>query len=82
MIVVAYDIRNDNARTRAMKRLLAMGFKRLQKSLYIKKGGRGDALDAFRAVKRYLKDEEDKLFVVVLSDKEFKEAMIVEGMAR
>ncbi|WP_075050630.1 CRISPR-associated endonuclease Cas2 [Ignicoccus islandicus] len=80
MVLVAYDIRNDSFRTKAMKRLLAMGFQRLQKSVYFKKGGRGDALDAFRAIKKYVKDETDKIFVVTLSDKEFREALVLEGV--
>ena len=77
-VIVAYDISNDYNRNKVMKRLLGLGFKRLQKSVYVRRGSRGDAKDALRAVQRYL-EENDKIFVIVVSDKEFKEAFLVEG---
>ena len=77
-VIVAYDISNDYKRTKAMKRLLGLGFKRLQKSVYVRKGSKGDAKDALRAVQRYL-EKRDKLFAIVVSDKEFREAFLVEG---
>jgi CRISPR-associated endonuclease Cas2 len=61
-----------------MKRLLALGFTRLQKSVYVKVGGKGDAKDALRATMNFLEGE-DKIFIIVVSNKEFEEALRVEG---
>lgn len=79
-VIVSYDIKDDNKRIKVMKKLLALGFSRLQKSVYVRRGGKGDAKDALRATMRYLGDE-DKLFIIVVSNKEFEEAFRVEGKA-
>ncbi|HIH89835.1 CRISPR-associated endonuclease Cas2 [Ignicoccus hospitalis] len=77
-VIVSYDIKDDRKRLKVMKRLLALGFSRLQKSVYVRRGSRGDAKDAFNATVKYL-DDGDKLFIIVVSDKEFREAWAVEG---
>ena len=79
-VIVSYDIRDDGKRNKAMKRLLALGFTRLQKSVYVRRGGKGDAKDALRATSRFI-GPNDKLFIIVVSNKEFEEAFYVEGKA-
>ncbi|NPA84497.1 MAG: CRISPR-associated endonuclease Cas2 [Crenarchaeota archaeon] len=79
-VIVSYDISDDSKRIKVMKRLLAMGFTRLQKSVYVRKGGKGDAKDALRATMRFL-GEDDKIFIIVVSNKEFEEAFLIEGKA-
>ena len=77
-VIVAYDISNDYNRTKAMKKLLGLGFKRLQKSVYVRRGSKGDAKDALRAIQKYI-DDGDKVFIIVVSDKELREAFLIEG---
>ena len=79
-VMITYDIKDDKMRMKVMNRLLALGFTRLQKSVYVRRGSRGDAKDALRAVQNHLR-EGDKLFIIVVSEKEFKEAIRVEREA-
>lgn len=72
-VIVAYDISDDRKRIKAMNKLIMMGFKRLQKSVYYRKGGRGVAKDAVRALKRIV-DKGDSIFVIVVQDREFEES--------
>ena len=78
-VIASYDIKDDRKRNKVMKRLLALGFTRLQKSVYYRRGGRGMAFDALRAVQKLL-GKDDKIFIIVVSEKEFREAIRFEGM--
>ncbi len=78
-ILVAYDISDDYARAKAAARLLALGFTRVQKSVYIARGGYTLAKEAYRAVKPLLAPG-DRLLVLPLP-RESLEKALVEGEA-
>ncbi len=67
-ILVAYDISDDNARAKAAARLLALGFTRIQKSVYIARGGYTLAKEAYRAVKPLLAPGDHLLVLPVPRD--------------
>jgi CRISPR-associated protein Cas2 len=65
-VLAAYDISDDARRARAAARLLAMGFTRLQRSLYLARGGRTLAKEAYRALHRIVDHATDKVLVMVV----------------
>ncbi|MEB3861538.1 MAG: CRISPR-associated endonuclease Cas2 [Desulfurococcales archaeon] len=76
VILVAYDIREDERRMRMMRMLLALGYSRVQKSVYIHRRG-------FEAVKRatleraarIMDPETDSLLLLTLPDSLYTRAI-------
>jgi len=75
-VVVAYDISDNRRRFEAAERLRGLGFIRIQRSLYVARGGGTLAKDAYRALLRVIDRSRDSVFVIVLSRESFEKALI------
>jgi len=64
-VVVSYDITDDRRRIEIMNRLKSMGFVRVQRSLYVARGGSALAKDAARAISRLMSREDSVVILVV-----------------
>ncbi len=67
-VIVAYDISDDYRRDRAAKLLLSMGYQRIQRSLYIAKGGAEKARRTAAALKRLINPDTDKIHILIVPD--------------
>jgi CRISPR-associated protein Cas2 len=74
-VLVAYDISDNQRRLEAAERLKGMGFVRLQRSLYIARGGAALAKDAYRALMRVIDRSTDSVFVAVVPGESFEKAL-------
>ena len=74
-VLVAYDISDNWRRLEAAERLKGMGFVRLQRSLYIARGGAALAKDAYRALMRVIDRSTDSMFVAVVPGESFEKAL-------
>jgi len=74
-VLVAYDISDNWRRFEAAERLKGMGFVRLQRSLYIARGGAALAKDAYRALMRVIDRSTDSVFVAVVPGESFEKAL-------
>ncbi|MDK6029403.1 CRISPR-associated endonuclease Cas2 [Ignisphaera sp. 4213-co] len=75
-VVIAYDISDNSRRFEASEKLRGLGFVRIQRSLYIARGGYTLAKEAFRTLLRVIDRSRDSVFVVVLSKESFEKAFI------
>ncbi|MGC8608184.1 MAG: CRISPR-associated endonuclease Cas2, partial [Vulcanisaeta sp.] len=57
-VIVSYDISDDKRRFEIMSRLKAMGYVRVQRSLYMARGGSTLAKDTARALMRLMGRED------------------------
>lgn len=64
-VVVSYDISDDRRRFEAMSRLKAMGYVRVQRSLYIARGGSALAKDTARALMRIIGREDSVVILII-----------------
>ncbi|BAF34780.1 CRISPR-associated protein Cas2 [Aeropyrum pernix K1] len=78
-VLIAYDISNDSKRLKAAQKLLQMGFARVQKSVYIAKGGRSLAKEAYRALQRLADSGKDKIMVMVIPGDSVRDAYGLGG---
>ncbi len=81
LVIVAYDISDTARRDRAAKTLFSMGFTRMQRSLYIARGGTAKARDAARALSRIIDHERDVVDIIVVPD-HYWAARIIVGRGR
>ncbi|MEM0497843.1 MAG: CRISPR-associated endonuclease Cas2 [Acidilobaceae archaeon] len=65
-VVVAYDISDDIIRSRVSEKLKSMGFTRIQRSLYVRRGGAYEAKEAARALARIIDYKTDNVIVMVV----------------
>jgi CRISPR-associated protein Cas2 len=73
-VVVSYDITDDRRRIEIMNRLKSMGFVRVQRSLYVARGGSALAKDAARAISR-LMGREDSVVILVVDNQTLSSAI-------
>uniref|UniRef100_A0A7C4BBQ2 CRISPR-associated endoribonuclease Cas2 n=1 Tax=Ignisphaera aggregans TaxID=334771 RepID=A0A7C4BBQ2_9CREN len=74
-VIVAYDISDNGRRSEAAERLKGLGFARIQRSLYIARGGAALAKDAYRALLRVIDRSTDSVFVAVIPSESFEKAL-------
>lgn len=74
-VVVAYDISDNGRRYEASERLKGLGFVRIQRSLYIARGGSALAKDAYRMLLRIIDKSTDSIFVAVLPRESVEKAL-------
>ncbi len=80
VVVVAYDISDDDRRRRLADDLLRMGFTRVQRSVYVfRRAYRGVALRAARAAARRIDPVTDTVLIMSVPDKSFESAIIIGG---
>jgi CRISPR-associated protein Cas2 len=75
-IIVAYDISDDLKRQRLSLWLQQRGFTRIQRSVFVGRGGVAVARDVERFAKRLL-DPGDKLHIFLISDVEWERRIAV-----
>lgn len=66
-VVVFYDISDDGRRNIVAEKLRGFGFQRIQRSVYIARGGFGLAKEVFRALLRIVDKSTDSVVVMVVS---------------
>ena len=76
-VVVAYDISSNEVRQRVAEWLLARGFTRIQRSLYVARGGVALARDVARFVSRLIDPERDVVHIIVVGDHEWDRRIVV-----
>jgi CRISPR-associated protein Cas2 len=81
-VIVAYDISDNSRRFEASERLKGMGFTRLQRSLYVARGGASLAKEVYRALLRIIDKSRDSLFVAVIPSESFEKAFTYRLMSR
>ncbi len=69
IIIASYDISDDKRRINAMNTLKALGFIRVQRSLYITRGELNLAKDAVRALSKVIKTSEDSVIIVIIDNR-------------
>ncbi len=74
IIIASYDISDDRRRINAMNMLKALGFIRVQKSLYVARGGSSLAKDTARALSRAIKTDEDSVIIILIDNKAWTNA--------
>jgi CRISPR-associated protein Cas2 len=82
MVVVAYDISRDDARLKAARILQAMGFARIQRSVYVARGGAAKARDAARALARILNEDTDRADIILIPDHLWRGRITLGGERR
>ena len=75
-IVVAYDISDDRRRRVAAEKLCALGFHRVQKSVYIARGSSTLAKEVYRALLRIIDSSRDSIMVITVSSECVEKALI------
>ncbi|WP_054856838.1 CRISPR-associated endonuclease Cas2 [Vulcanisaeta sp. JCM 16159] len=73
-VIVSYDISSDRRRLEIMNKLKAMGYIRVQRSLYIARGGSALAKDTARALTR-LMDREDSVIILIIDGQTLNNAI-------
>ncbi len=66
IILVSYDISDNERRNSVRDRLKSMGFTMVQRSLYATRGGGARAKDVSRALTRYVSHSEDSIIIFLL----------------
>lgn len=79
VVLVVYDVRDDAARNAVAKRLTALGFIRIQKSAYVRRGTAGVARHVFRALTKLIDTSTDKLLVIPIPEGVYATAYAVGG---
>jgi CRISPR-associated protein Cas2 len=64
-VIVSYDISDDKRRFEIMSRLKAMGYVRVQRSLYMARGGSALAKDTARALTRLIGREDSVVILII-----------------
>ncbi|BDR92493.1 CRISPR-associated endonuclease Cas2 [Vulcanisaeta souniana] len=73
-VLISYDISNNRRRLEIMNKLKAMGYVRVQRSLYIARGGNALAKDTARALTR-LMDREDSVVILIIDGQTLNNAI-------
>lgn len=73
-VIISYDISDDKRRLEVMSRLKAMGYVRVQRSLYVARGGSALAKDTARALVRII-GKEDSVVILVIDGQTLGKAM-------
>ncbi len=76
-VVVFYDISSDKKRMMVAEALKRLGLTRIQRSVFMGRGGYAKAKDVVRSVRRLLDPEKDSLVVVVVPDNYVRQMMVV-----
>ncbi len=77
IILVVYDISDDRVRSLVSNKLLAMGFNRLQRSAYVRRGTSGTARYVFRFIKSLINSSTDKLLVIPLPNRVYESSLTI-----
>ncbi len=64
-VLVSYDIGDDRRRLEIMNKLKAMGYVRVQRSLYMARGGSALAKDTARALMRVIGREDSVVILII-----------------
>lgn len=76
-IVVAYDISDNTARLRVAEWLQNQGFTRIQRSVFVGRGGIARARDVERFVARMIDVGRDVVHIFVVQDVEWERRVVV-----
>jgi len=79
MVLVAYDISNDAVRSLVARRLLAMGFSRIQRSVFVRRGSYAVARDVARLLARLVDPSSDRVHVIVVQDRDWGSRIVIGG---
>lgn len=74
-IIAFYDISDNSRRFIAAEKLRGLGFQRVQRSVYIARGGSSLAKEAFRALMRIVDRATDSVIVVVVPREYIEKAL-------
>ncbi|ADL18414.1 hypothetical protein ASAC_0005 [Acidilobus saccharovorans 345-15] len=76
-VLVVYDVSDDSRRLRLSRELERMGLSRVQRSAFVGPGGLAVAKEAARAAAQLVDDSTDVVHVVLLSEVEWANALVV-----
>ncbi len=76
-VLVAYDISDNFRRQRFADWLLAKGFSRIQRSVYVARGGVALARDVERMAKRLIDPSRDVVHIILVQDLEWDRRIVV-----
>jgi len=76
-IVVAYDISDNFTRQRIGDWLLSQGFTRIQRSVYVGRGGIAKAKDIERFVSKHIDKTRDVVHIFIIQDIEWEKKIVV-----
>jgi len=75
VLMVIYDISDDQVRNMVSSKLLKLGFTRVQKSVYVRRGTSGVSRYVYRAISKYLDPVRDRLLVLSIDEREYLSAL-------
>ncbi|UNQ73770.1 CRISPR-associated endonuclease Cas2 [Infirmifilum sp. NZ] len=75
-VVVVYDISDDADRLRLSSRLLGLSLTRVQRSVFVGRGGYAFAKDVYRVAQRHVTQEGDSVIVLVVPDESLERALV------
>ncbi len=76
-VIVAYDISDNDVRQRIADWLLSKGFTRIQRSVYVARGGAALARDVERFVKKLIDPRTDVVHIIVVQDLDWDRRIVV-----
>ena len=76
-LIIAYDISDDNTRTRIANKLKYFGLTRVQRSVFIGKGGYALAKDISRATQKLINPQTDSIIIFITPTKTIHQAIIL-----
>lgn len=79
-IVVFYDVSDDRRRLLLAESLKSMGLTRIQRSVFMGRGGQAKAKDIARRAKRIVDSSTDSVVVLVVPEDYARRMMIVGGL--
>lgn len=77
VILVIYDVRDDAARNAVARRLTSLGFTRIQRSAYVRRGTAGVARHVFRVLSRLVDAATDRLLVLTVPEQAYASAHVL-----
>lgn len=77
VVMVVYDISDDEVRSLVASKLMRMGFTRIQKSVYVRRGTIGTSRYVFRSISRIIDPLRDKILVLSISERDYLSSLSI-----
>ena len=76
-LIVVYDISDNSNREAIARKLKNLGLTRVQRSVFVGRGGKGVAMDVYRAVKKYVTGDGDSVIIFNVPNQSVREALVL-----
>ncbi len=76
-ILVSYDISDNHVRLRVSEKLKALGLVRIQRSVFIGRGGFFKAKEVYRGIVGLVKGEADSVFITIIPTNNINRSIVI-----